>query len=149
MPTFNPQVNCYTARSTRCGVSKTTELNASTLLARLLTVALVLYGSAAFAQEVDEIILVNGMENSIVALTLSPPGVGVWSDNLLSPPPIEPGEGRKIAARPFAEKCIQDVRAKLAVDGEVVEWKKVKFCGIKKLGLFRDRSTGAPSVTYE
>jgi hypothetical protein len=121
----------------------------STLLAWLAAVALALHVSAAPAQEVDRIVLVNGMENSIVALTLSPPGVGVWSDNLLSPPPIEPGEGRKIVASPFAEKCIQDVRAKLAVDGEVVEWKKVKFCGIKKLGLFRDRSTGAPSVTYE
>jgi hypothetical protein len=121
----------------------------STLLAGSLAAALVLYVNTAFAQEVDRILLINGMDTSIVSLVLSPPGDGIWSDNLLSPPPIEPGEGRQTAAQPFAEKCIQDMRVTLAGDGETVEWKRVKLCNVKKLGLFRDRSSGRAFVTYE
>lgn len=114
-----------------------------------LASALVLHAGAASAQEVDTFLLVNGMQTSIVALTLSPPGLGVWSDNLLSPPQVEPGEARKVTARPFGQNCEQDVRATLAPDGETVEWKKVKLCGIKKLGLFRDGATGRGTATYE
>jgi hypothetical protein len=121
----------------------------STQCARLLSIALALHVHAAGAQEVDKIFIVNGMQDSIVELALSPPGLGIWSDNLLSPPPIEPGEARKIAARPFAEKCVQDVRARLAGGGGEVFWKSLKLCNVKKLGLFRDRDSGRTSATYE
>ena len=121
----------------------------STLLARLLPIALAVHVNAAVAQEVDRILIVNGMQDSIVELALSPPGLAIWSDNLLSPPPIEPGEARKLAARPFAEKCVQDVRARLAGGGGEVVWKGLKLCNVRKLGLFRDRAGGRTFATYE
>jgi len=114
-----------------------------------LASALVLSAGAARAQDVDSFLLVNGIQTSIVALALSPPGLGVWSDNLLSPPQVEPGEARMVTARPFAQDCTQDVRATLAPDGETVEWKRVKLCGIKKVVLFRDGATGRGTATYE
>ena len=115
----------------------------------LLLSALALLATEAVAQDADEFLLVNGIENSIVELAISPPDLGVWGDNLLLPPPLEPGEARKIKAWPFAGNCIQDVRARFAGDVDMVVWKGLKLCNIKKLGLFLDRNGGRPFVTYE
>ena len=115
----------------------------------LLLSALALLATDAFAQAADEFLLVNGVENSIVELVISPPDVGVWGDNLLLPPPLEPGEARKIKAWPFAGNCIQDVRGRFAGDVDMVVWKGVKLCNVKKLGLFFDRNSGRPFATYE
>jgi hypothetical protein len=121
----------------------------STLPSLFFAGALLLHGGAARAQEVDTFLLVNGLQTSIVDLRLSPPGDGIWGDNLLSPPQVEPGEARQVTARPFAQNCVQDIRAQLAGVGESVEWQSVRLCGIKKLGLFRDGSTGRGIATYE
>ena len=115
----------------------------------LLLSALALFSSPAVGQDADEFLLVNGTENSIVELAISPPGLGIWGDNLLPPPPLEPGEARKIKAWPFAGNCIQDVRGSFAGDVDRVVWKGLKLCNIRKLGLFLDRNSGRPFATYE
>ena len=115
----------------------------------LLLSALALLATEAFAQDADQFLLVNGVESSIVELVISPPGLGVWGDNLLLPPPLEPGEARKIKAWPFAGNCIQDVRGRFAGDVDMVVWKNVKLCNVKKLGLFLDRNGGRPFATTE
>ena len=115
----------------------------------LLLSALALLAPHAVAQDADKFLLVNGTENSIVELAISPPDLGVWGDNLLLPPPLEPGEARKIKAWPFAGNCIQDVRGRFAGDVDMVVWKGLKLCNIKKLGLFRDRASDRTFATYE
>jgi hypothetical protein len=115
----------------------------------LLLSALALIATEALAQAADEFVLVNGMQNSIVELVISPPDLGIWGDNLLRPPPLEPGEARKVKAWPFDGQCIRDVRAKLAGDVDMVVWKGLKLCNVKKLGLFFDRNSGRPFATYE
>ena len=115
----------------------------------LLLSAFALLATRAFAQDADSFLLVNGLEDSIVELAISPPGLGIWGDNLLLPPPLEPGEARKVKTWPFGGQCVQDVRARLAGDAETVVWKGVKLCTIRKLGLFLDRNSGRPFATQE
>jgi hypothetical protein len=115
----------------------------------LLLSALALLVTEALAQAADEFLLVNGIENSIVELAISPPDLDIWGDNLLLPPPLEPGEARKVNAWTFDGQCIQDVRGRFAGDVDLVVWKRVKLCNVKKLGLFFDRNSGRPFATYE
>ena len=115
----------------------------------LLLCALALLATEVLAQDADQFLIVNGTENSIVELAISPPDLGVWGDNLLLPPPLEPGEARKIKAWPFAGRCIQDVRGRFVGDVDMVIWRGVKLCNVKKLGLFFDRRSGRPFATYE
>jgi hypothetical protein len=115
----------------------------------LLLSVLVFLATGSLARADDDFLLVNGMENAIVELVISPPDLGLWGDNLLLPPPLEPGEGRKVQAWPFGGSCLQDVRARLFGDGELVTWKGVKLCNVGKLGLFFHRNGSGPFVTYK
>jgi hypothetical protein len=111
--------------------------------------ALALIATEALAEAEDEFLLVNGMENSIVELVTSPPGLGIWGDNLMLPPPLEPGEARTVKAWPFAANCVQDLRGRFAGDVDMVVWKGLKLCNIRKLALFPGRNGGLPFATSE
>ena len=115
----------------------------------LLLASLALIATAALAQAVAEFLLGNGMEYSIVELVISPPDLAIWGDNLLLPPPLEPGEARKIKAWPFAGNCVQDLRGRFAGDVDMVVWKGLKLCNIRKLALFPGRNGGLPFATSE
>ena len=62
---------------------------------------------------------------------------------------IECARDRTTRLARFGSQCIQDVRGRFAGNVDMVVWKGVKLCNVKKLGLFFDRSSGRPFATYE
>jgi len=114
----------------------------------LVSAVFSLLATGALAQGEDDLLLVNGMEQVIVKLVASPPGLGFWRDNLVSKPLIE-GEARRVKVAPFGGQCVQDLRVTFMNTNDEKEWKRVRVCGVRKLGLLQDSNTGRTYVTYE
>ena len=119
------------------------------MLRPFLSAVFALLGGGALAQVEDGVLVVNGTEYAIVRLVTSPPGLGFWTDNLLPPPPLKAGEARKLKVAPFGGQCLQDVRVTFESGAQEAEWKRVRLCDVRKLGLFLDRDSGRAFVTYE
>jgi hypothetical protein len=113
-----------------------------------LVLALVLAGARAQAEE-RFIMLVNGTQYSIQQLNLSAHELNFWTQNLLPPPTIKPGESRRIAIPDPSFTCNGDLRVAFAEIGDQPIWSYLNLCNLQKIRLRYDQYSQVPTASYE
>lgn len=113
-----------------------------------LAMLLSLVASGALAQDLS-FLLINSTSYPISELHLSPPNLNFWGRNSLMPPPLKVGESRQVAVAPYATECIQDVRVVFANNASSAIWQGLNICGLTKLRLFFDATSGITTAQYD
>jgi len=93
--------------------------------------------------------LINGTSYPIRGLSLSPHDIGAWGPNVLRPPPIQPGELREVVFQSDFRDCNQDLKVVFTDQDSQPVWGYLNLCGLRKIRLRYDATSGITSAAYE
>lgn len=115
---------------------------------RLAVAALLLAAAPVWAQE-TAFILRNSTGYPIDQLSVSPTQLNMWGPNFLHPPPIKPGESRKVSYRAPTDYCMGDLKVGFADGGAPALWQYLNLCTLQKISLHYDRMSGITTARYD
>ncbi len=93
--------------------------------------------------------VINGMDFPIRSITLSAANMNSWGPNVLSPPPIRPGDAREIVVRGVFVDCNVDMKVALDTNASEPIWQYLNVCSLQRIRLRFDPYSGVTTASYE
>ncbi len=116
---------------------------------RTFIVAALMLGATEAAAQHTSFLLINGMEYPIGQLAVSESDFGMWTPNVLRPPPIKAGERRQVTFNAPTTYCQADLRVEFSDGGAPAVWQNLNLCTLTKIKLVYDRMSGITTASYD